>query len=288
TIAGAGLAHSVGGLAQLTDGRGISASSASADTAELAADLPGVSLRRIPHYARMALLAAVRALDDAGWRQASDLRDVALVMGTAYGSPQMSMDFMDSILDGGPRLSSPTAFSHAVNNMGGGLLSLLLDLQGPCLTVSQFDLSFAGAAFVATTMLRAGRARRVLVGVVDEMDGRFARCCPQTQKAGIAQTEGAVFLCLEPPDPKRIQMSVRWGQNGDARHPAFVSGSALPIGDDSRRNELLYGHGPSAQALDVLLALNAIRNGTARRIDCACVAASSQRSAVIEIRESSP
>ncbi|MDR0466937.1 MAG: beta-ketoacyl synthase chain length factor, partial [Deltaproteobacteria bacterium] len=140
TIAGAGLAHSVGGLAQLTDGRGISAISASADTAELAAALPGVSLRRIPHYARMALLAAVRALDDAGWRQASDLRDVALVMGTAYGSSQMSMDFMDSILDGGPRLSSPTAFSHAVNNMGGGLLSLLLNLQGPCLTVSQFEL----------------------------------------------------------------------------------------------------------------------------------------------------
>jgi hypothetical protein len=285
-IAGAGLAHSLGGLARLTDGCGLPAEPSPPDTPELAAALPGVPLRRIPRYARMALLAALRALDDAGLSREDELRDTALVIGTAYSGAQMSMDFMDSILDDGPRLSSPTAFSHAVNNMGAGLLSLLLQLQGPCMTVSQFELSFAGAVCAATTLLHAERARRVLVGAVDETDARFTRCCPQLQKPGIAQTEGAVFLCLEPPDAARPTLRVRWKRNEDAPPPLFVSGSPQPDEDPSRRHEHRYGHGPLAQALDALLALHAVRTGSATQLDCLCTAAGSKRAALLEIRGS--
>ncbi|MCL1985170.1 MAG: hypothetical protein FWG59_01805, partial [Betaproteobacteria bacterium] len=76
-VAGTGLAYGFGGPDRSSDGRGMSAHAASSDTAELVAALPGVSLRRIPRYARMALLAAVRALDDAGWRRAPDMCDIA-------------------------------------------------------------------------------------------------------------------------------------------------------------------------------------------------------------------
>jgi hypothetical protein len=229
----------------------------------------------------MALLAAIRALDDAGWRE-PEMRDIALVIGTAYGGAQMSMDFMDSILDNEPRLSSPTAFSHAVNNMGAGLLSILLNVQGPCLTISQFELSFAGAISAATVLLHAKRARRVLVGAVDEIDERFTRCCPQIHKTGLAQTEGAVFLCLEPPEPARPTLRVRWEPN--APDAAFVSGSIRKSEDQSRRHDHLYGHGPLAQALDALLALRSVQEGTARQLDCLCTAAGSGRTAILEIR----
>jgi hypothetical protein len=214
------------------------------------------------------------------------MRDIALVIGTAYSGAQMSMDFMDSIIDDGPRLSSPTAFSHAVNNMGAGLLSLLLKLQGPCFTVSQFELSFAGAVCAATTLLHAKRARRALVGAVDEADDRFTRCCPQIEKAGIPQTEGAVFLCLEPPDPARPALRVRWEHN--AFHPVFASGSERDGEATFRRHEHLYGYSPLSQALDALLALHAVRNGTATRVDCLCTAAGSGRAAVLEIRGTQP
>ena len=285
-IVGAGLAHTLGGLAQLTEGRGMPAHPVPPDTAELAAALPDVPLRRIPRYARMALLAAIRALDDAGWRQDPGMRDTALVIGTAYSGAQMSVDFMDSIIDGGPRLSSPTAFSHSVNNMGAGLLSLLLHVQGPCFTVSQFELSFAGAVCTAVTLLHAKRARRVLVGAVDEIDERFTRCCPQIAKTGITQTEGAAFLCLELPDPARPSLSVRWEHN--ALHPVFASGCARDGEDTFLRHEYIYGHSPLSQALDALLALHAVRNGTAARIDCLCTAAGSGRAAVLEIRGAQP
>ena len=285
-VAGAGLVHSLGGLAQLTAQRGLPANPAPPDTTELAAALPGIPLRRIPRYARMALLAAIRALDDAGWRQGPEMRDTALVVGTAYSGAQMSMDFMDSLIDDGPRLASPTAFSHAVNNMGTGLLSLLLQVRGPCLTVSQFELSFAGAVCAAITLLHAGRARRVLVGTVDEIDERFACCCPQVQKQGIPQTEGALFLCLEPPNPLRPFLRVRWERN--ALPPAFVSGSPLNEEDLACRHEHLYGYSPLAQALDTLLALHAVQHGISTQLDCLCTAAGSTCVATMEIRGSQP
>jgi hypothetical protein len=280
-VVGAGLVHSLGGLADLTAGRGMPTDPAPPDTSELTTVLPGVSLRRIPHYARMALLAAVRALDDAGWDRKSEMRDTALIIGTAYCGVQMSMDFMDSVLDDGPRLSSPTAFSHAVNNMGSGLLSLLLHMQGPCITVSLFELSFAGAVYAATTLLHAKRARRVLVGAVDETDERFTRTCPQLQKPGLAQTEGAVFLCLELPDPAHPTLRVRWE---NPLSPAFISGNTRENEDQARRHDHLYGHGPLAQALDTLLALHAVQQGSATQLECLCTTAGSERTAVLEIR----
>jgi hypothetical protein len=282
---GAGLAHHLGWLGQLTDRRGIPNNPAPPDASELATVLPGVSLRRIPRYARMALLTAIRALDDAGWRQRPG-RDIALVIGTAHSGVQMSMDFMDSMLNDGPRLSSPTAFSHAVNNMGAGLLSLLLDVQGPCLTVSQFDLSFAGAVSAAATLLHAGRARCVLVGAVDETDERFTHCCPQIQATSTPSADGAVFLCLAAPDSAHPTLRVRWERN--ARSPVCVPGSA-PKGEDGFCcHEQLYGHGPLAQALDTFLTLRAVQDGTAAQADCLCVTTSRERTAIIEIRGAHP
>lgn len=165
-----------------------------ADLARLREIFPGPALRRIPKLVRMALLAATDALDMAQWRTPEILENTALVVGSAYGCQQMSLDFMDSILDNGPQLSSPTAFSHSVNNVLTGLVSLHLGMHGPCMNVTQFEHSFAGAVQAATALLASKRAGRVLLGMADECDPRFARCCPAVAQAGMA--EGAVFFCL--------------------------------------------------------------------------------------------
>ena len=283
SVAGTGLVHSIGGkdaLAAIQQGQ---ASAISApDISPLAALLPGVSLRRIPRYARMALLACVQALDAAGWRQKEVLHRTALVFGTAYSSPQMSMDFMDSILDNGPHLSSPTAFSHAVNNMGAGLLSLLLGIEGPCFTISQFELSFAGAVSSAAALLGAGRAERVLLCAVDETDSRFSRCCPEYLSSRHPQTEGAVALCLGREAAGAPSLRVWWGQQPEADGPVFASGAAS--GPGWVNHEHLYGHGPLAQALDVMLALNLPQTDGAEVVNCVCTAAASGRQALIEVR----
>ena len=283
SVAGTGLVHSLGGkdaLAAVQQGE--TPVFSSPDVSSLAALLPGVSLRRIPRYARMALLAAVQALDEAGWRQKEVLHNTALVFGTAYSSSQMSMDFMDSILDNGPHLSSPTAFSHAVNNMGAGLLSLLLGIEGPCFTISQFELSFAGAVSSAAALLGAGRAERVLLCAVDETDSRFSRCCPEYLSSRHPQTEGAVALCLGRQAAGAPSLRVQWGQQPEADGPVFASGAAS--GPGWVNHEHLYGHGPLAQALDVMLALNLPQTDGAEVVNCVCTAAASGRQALIEVR----
>lgn len=283
SVAGTGLVHSIGGkdaLAAIQQGQAPAISAP--DISSLAALLPGVSLRRIPRYARMALLACVQALDAAGWRQKEVLHRTALVFGTAYSSSQMSMDFMDSILDNGPHLSSPTAFSHAVNNMGAGLLSLMLGIEGPCFTISQFELSFAGAVSTAAALLCAGRAERVLLCAVDETDSRFSRCCPEYLSSKHPQTEGAVALCLVRQAAGAPSLRVRWGQEPEADGPVFASGAAS--GPGWVTHEHLYGHGPLAQALDVMLALNMPQTARAEAVNCVCAAAASGRQALIEVR----
>ncbi|WP_308584250.1 beta-ketoacyl synthase N-terminal-like domain-containing protein [uncultured Desulfovibrio sp.] len=273
SVAGTGLVHSIGGkeaLAAIQQGQAPAISAP--DISSLAALLPGVSLRRIPRYARMALLACVQALDAAGWRQKEVLHRTALVFGTAYSSSQMSMDFMDSILDNGPHLSSPTAFSHAVNNMGAGLLSLMLGIEGPCFTISQFELSFAGAVSTAAALLCA----------VDETDSRFSRCCPEYLSSKHPQTEGAVALCLVRQAAGAPSLRVRWGQEPEADGPVFASGAAS--GPGWVTHEHLYGHGPLAQALDVMLALNMPQTARAEAVNCVCAAAASGRQALIEVR----
>ena len=283
SVAGTGLVHSIGGkdaLAAIQQGQTPAISAP--DISSLAALLPGVSLRRIPRYARMALLACVQALDAAGWRQKEVLHRTALVFGTAYSSSQMSMDFMDSILDNGPHLSSPTAFSHAVNNMGAGLLSLLLGIEGPCFTISQFELSFAGAVSTAAALLGAGRAERVLLCAVDETDSRFSRCCPEYLSSKYPQTEGAVALCLGRQAAGASSLRVRWGQQPEAGGPVFASGAAS--GPGWVNHEHLYGHGPLAHALDVMLALNMPQTPMAEAVNCVCAAAASGRQALIEVR----
>ena len=291
SVAGTGLVHSVGGkdaLAALLQGQ-VPALSAP-DVSPLAALLPGVSLRRIPRYARMALLASVQALDEAGWRQREVLQHTAFVCGTAYSSSQMSMDFMDSILDNGPHLSSPTAFSHAVNNMGAGLLSLTLGIEGPCFTISQFELSFVGALSTAATLLCSGRAEKVLLCAVDESDNRFMRCCPQHLHSERLQAEGAVALCLTRASGCGPLVQVRWEGQPGAGTVVFASGAASGEATGAapesvwKNNAHLYGHGPLAQALDVLLALELTQRDKTKIVNCVCTAAKSGRQAILEVR----
>jgi hypothetical protein len=254
-VCGQGLVHGLGGIAELLElykkgeKPATSALVPEPNTQALAELFEKLPLRRIPRYARMALLAAKLALRTA---PAVNETRLGLVLGSAYASSQMSMDFMDSILDAEPRLSSPTAFSHAVNNMGAGLLSLYLGLRGPCCTVTQFDLSFAGALYLATNLLHSNRADAVLVGAVDEVDARFLQTCtPCMPSCALPHTAGAVFFLVTKPKEQLPHISVTWGKEKNVADTVFVAGE----------QRALYGESPIAQALDTVLALHSLQAG---------------------------
>lgn len=282
SVAGKGLVHSLGNMNSLRAViRGESGQLTIPDLSPLASLLPHRPLRRFPRYAQTALLAALYALDDAGWREDGLLHHTALVIGTAHSGVRMSLDFMDSILDNGVHLASPTAFSHAVNNMGAGLLSLALGMEGPCVTVSQFELSFAGALSAAAMLIEHGRAERVLLGAVDETDTRFTRCCPQLRPDVLPLSEGAVFLCLVPHTPGRAVLRTCWRDTVSREIPLFKSGG-IPS-DDACCHAPVYGRSPLNQALDTLWALEMIHDRKLPAADCLCFSSRGPK-AVIEVR----
>jgi 3-oxoacyl-[acyl-carrier-protein] synthase II len=138
-----------------------------ADTSGLDGYIPKKALRRIDHHAKMALLGAYLALEDAGLPE-HDRKGLGIVVATAYGSGNTTFAFLDSFITSSDSYSSPTHFSNSVHNAAAAHISIFLGATGPCLTASQFEMSVASALTTALCWLKEERVERVLFGAVDE------------------------------------------------------------------------------------------------------------------------
>ena len=223
-ISGFGLIHPAGSAEKLLCGSSCDnlEEKDSIDMVSALADyFPRPSLRRLPAYVRIGLLAAVRALENAGqWPCPSSM---PIVIGSAYCCQKTSFDFMDSILDFGPKLASPLSFSHAVNNMAAGLFSLMLKSTGSCMTVNNSQLSFAGALQTAITMLDSGKADKVLVGAVDEFDSRFGGLFPHKKLI-----PSAAFFCLSN-GAEGISIKLDWEDTDTSCASLEIDGRAVSL-----------------------------------------------------------
>ncbi len=180
-----------------------------ADTSCLMEFVSRRELRRIDHFSQIALAGAFLALENAGIDSLEKSR-TGLVICSGYGSVKTTFSFLDSIIDSGDQCASPTLFSNSVHNSAAGHISILLGLSGPCLTVSQFDMSVHSALLSAIMWLEEGRADQILFGAVDESCEVIEYCYqgffgkrednlmnplrPDRQSA--VPGEGAVFLLL--------------------------------------------------------------------------------------------
>ncbi len=216
TIEGLGCVGSFGqGLADLRDGLAsplrpgdANGMAKQADTSDLGDLLPARALRQVDHFTRMALLAALRALDDA--RLDPGTPGLGIILTTGYGPAAPTFQFLDSLIGHGESMASPLAFSHSVHNIPVASLALKLGISGPCATICQFESSVASGLLVAASWLAEGRADRILFGAVDEHTPLLAEVSRHRAEAKAAETgskppgirhalpvsEAAVFFCL--------------------------------------------------------------------------------------------
>ena len=180
-----------------------------ADTSCLGEFVPRKVLRRIDHFSQLALTGACLALKDAGL-DSIGMQRTGLVICSGYGSAKTTFSFLDSLIDYGDSCASPTLFSNSVHNSASGHISIILGLDGPCLTVSQFEMSVHSALLSAVMWLREGRADQILFGGVDEGCDVLKYCyrgffgnrkdikmTPLTsEKQSAIPGEGAVFFLL--------------------------------------------------------------------------------------------
>jgi 3-oxoacyl-[acyl-carrier-protein] synthase II len=151
--------------------------------------------RRFDRATALVTAAVERALADA--RQ-SDAR-TGLVMGTAFGSVERSVRFIQKAVLGGPRAASPAEFPHLVVSAASGNASIYLGLQGPVFATSDRETSAESALAAAVALLSAGQATALAAGAAEAFDelvrANHARLRPASPNE--ERGEGAAFLVVE-------------------------------------------------------------------------------------------
>lgn len=126
-------------------------------------------LRRAEQVSKNVLLCAFRALQQAQIEpSAQENLGISLAMGAgALGS---TLKFMDSIIEDGDELSSPTAFASSVHNFTSLMLSMFLHIHGPCVVTGQLDSSLGGALLSAQQFLFKRMCLQVLVALTEDVN----------------------------------------------------------------------------------------------------------------------
>jgi len=124
-------------------------------------------MRRADRFSRMAAIAACDA-----WKQAPQevpLERVGLIIASGLGPYNRTFRFLDGILEGGDANASPTDFSHSVHGAAAAYITELLELRGPCMTVTDFENGFEQSVQLAQCWLADGTCSRVIVGAVEDL-----------------------------------------------------------------------------------------------------------------------
>ena len=169
-----------------------------ADTASLSQYLSKGKLRRIDHYSRMALLAAGKAIQDADPTVFAK-KETGVIVASGYGALSTTFAFLDSYIENGDGLASPTHFSNSVHNAAAAHISIGYGLEGPSITVSQFDMSFISALVSAAMWLEQGNVDSVLIGTADEYCDVLGYCIHgmSKDKKKYSFSEGAAFFLVK-------------------------------------------------------------------------------------------
>lgn len=140
------------------------------DELELAETAEGLELRGTDPSARLALVASIRALSDAGIRVRGELRERAgIFAGGARMPPASVAELGESIEAGGLARCSAAAFARIVLHAPAGAVSRLLALRGPTTTIADPELAgLLALAYAADWLARRDDADVLLACGIDE------------------------------------------------------------------------------------------------------------------------
>ncbi len=135
------------------------------DTKALAEFIKPRKLRRLDNFSRLALLGAVLAVADSA--QPLNGSRTGLIVAGAHGASATTFAFLDSVIDDGDALASPTLFSNSVHNAAAAHIAEHFQITGPTLSLTQGINSLTMALLTAEQWLTGGHIDTVLCGVID-------------------------------------------------------------------------------------------------------------------------
>jgi len=174
------------------------------------------NLRRMDKIALMTAASARLALEDAGMKITDENRDrVGIILGTAFGATDVTVQFAGTLLTEGPAFVNPILVPNTVMNAPAGHTSIELGFRGVNTTVTHFAVSAETAIAYAAAEIRRGTADFILTGGVDilskfyyEAQTKFHGLSPQNggpeacrpfdlDRNGAVAGEGCGIICLE-------------------------------------------------------------------------------------------
>ncbi len=143
--------------------------------------------------------------------------DDAVILGTAFGALESSLEFDRQALLKGPNTVNPMDFPNTVANAAGSRIGIWLQLKGPNVTLTNGGTSFIDALGFAWEGMNGGLFSRCLVGAVEKAPDFLnptgvAGKLPFTMKSGafllLGAVEGEGFLQVND------YFSVQWKPDG--------------------------------------------------------------------------
>jgi 3-oxoacyl-[acyl-carrier-protein] synthase II len=245
--------------------------------------IPPRALRRVDHYARMAILASALALEDAGMGNGVP-ENTGLIVATGMGPTANTLDLQPTDLAAAELALSPILFSNSVQNAAAAYIAMLLKLRGPSLSINQYEMAVPLAFQTAIDWLEEGRTETVLVGSIDSFSKALHEAslnCRGSNNAGSGQGtrvpvgEGSAFFILTRSGAQEIRQpfvhQVHVG-GGASRPdgPPIPDTLILHNGNDSPPHVMdqpsahanfahLYGTFPTSMGMDVAAAMLLLR-----------------------------
>ncbi|RLV04584.1 3-oxoacyl-ACP synthase [Streptomyces griseocarneus] len=213
---------------------------------DAAAELGRPLARRVDRFIQFALVAARRAVTDAGLATGGPLGErVGVVLGVGSNCLSTYVTEFGHLGAGRPERVSPLALPRSVPSMAAGEVAIDLGAQGPNFTTAGACASGTIALGVARDLLRSGTCDIVLAGGSESGRSRMAVTCFTRMRAlsrrtddpasasrpfdarrdGLVLGEGAAVLVLERAEHARARrapvMAVLrgYGAGSDAHHP---------------------------------------------------------------------
>jgi 3-oxoacyl-[acyl-carrier-protein] synthase II len=243
--------------------------------------IPPRTLRRVDHYARMAILASHLALEDAGMGSGLP-ENTGLIVATGMGPTANTLDLQAADAAATDLALSPILFSNSVQNAAAAYISMLLKIRGPSLSINQYEMAVPLAFQTAIDWLEEGRTETVLVGSIDCFSQALheASLSCRNLKTGdggqgaVPVGEGSAFFILTLPERQDIRCPfVQQVHMGGACRPAGAPIPNTPIlynGNGKNTDFMgqlpvhanfahLYGTFPTSMGLDVAAAILLLR-----------------------------
>lgn len=185
------------------------------------------NMRRMDKISLMTAASARMALEDAGIQITAENRDrIGIILGTAFGATDITVQFGETLLTQGPALVNPILVPNIVMNAPAGHASIELGFRGINTTVTHFAVSAENAIAYAVAEITRGRADFILAGGADILSrfyyesltkfhalspgrGKTEACLPfDKDRNGTIAGEGCGIILLE-----RMESAAARGRN---------------------------------------------------------------------------